>query len=236
MLTLVPDGPPFRWPEQAAAASSRAQEFVPAQQELQPVDGQRERVRELEDELAAAAADRAQLAEQNRTLRQQGQELRRQLRSAEDRHEALERRVASAADPLSSERAFLLGVRQAYARMFEEGDRVQYPLRRMRVGPDFLASLRALDGIDLDKVLEVCAQVAADKAHEIAAREVHQLRAGLRGAGTHVRADQGQAWRCSLQVKTPSARRLHWWNVPGADGPVIEFAQVGVHDDFDIPG
>jgi len=188
--SLVPDGPPFRWPEQAAAAPARAQEFVPAQQELQPDDGMRARVRELEDELAAAAADRAQLAEQNRTLRLQAQELRRELRSAEDRHEALERRVASAADPLSSERAFLLGVRQTYARMFEEGDRLQYPLRRMRVGPEFLASLRALDGIDLDKVLEVCAQVAADKSHEIAAREVHQLRAGSRGAGTHVRADE----------------------------------------------
>src|SRR5690606_18697623 len=97
-------------------------------------------------------------------------------------------------------------------------------------------SLRKLDGIDIDKVLEVCAQVAANMAHELPAREVHQLRAGSRGAGSRVRAsDQAQAWRCSLQANTPSARRLHWWAVPGPEGQVIEFASVGLHDEFRIP-
>ena len=106
----------------------------------------------------------------------------------------------------------------------------------MRAGPQFLASLRSLDGVALDKVLEVCAHVAAGTAHELAAREVHQLRAGTRGAATRVReADGAQAWRCALQVNTPSARRLHWWNVPTDDGAVIEFACVGVHDRVDIP-
>ena len=109
-------------------------------------------------------------------------------------------------------------------------------LQRMLVGARFLASLRELDGIDLDKVLEVCAQVAAGMAHELPAREVHQLRSGPRGAASRVRAsDQAQAWRCALQVNSPSARRLHWWAVPSTDGQVIEFANVGLHDDFSIP-
>jgi len=34
---------------------------------------------------------------------------------------------------------------------------------------------------------------------------------------------------------TSSARRLHWWKVPGRDGAVIEFACVCLHDAVDIP-
>lgn len=40
---------------------------------------------------------------------------------------------------------------------------------------------------------------------------------------------------CALQVNTPSARRLHWWAIPGKAGQTIEFASVGLHDDFSIP-
>jgi hypothetical protein len=96
--------------------------------------------------------------------------------------------------------------------------------------------VRETDGIEVDKVLEVCAQVAASLAHKIPGREVHPLRDGSRGAGYVTRRRDGaKAWRCALQVKTPSARRLHWWNVPGPDGGVIEFACIGTHDSLDMP-
>ena len=36
-------------------------------------------------------------------------------------------------------------------------------------------------------------------------------------------------WRVSLQVKTPSARRLHYWVC--ADGS-IELSSVRLHDDY----
>jgi len=222
---LVPDGTPFAWSGDEAP-----------QVQLENSGDLKERVASLNDELDAAVADRGQLAEANKRLREQVQDLKKQLRGTEDRLAGLERKLAPELDPLASERGFLLGVRLAYARLFDEGARQENSLRKMRVGASFLESLRNLDGIDVQKVLEVCAQVAADAAHELASREVHQLREGSRGAGTRTRAsDQAQAWRCSLQVKTPSARRLHWWSVPGDDGPTIEFAAVGLHDEFSIP-
>lgn len=82
--------------------------------------------------------------------------------------------------------------------------------------------------------LEVCAQVAADVVHTIVSREVHQLRAGRSGQPRIRRTDEAQAWRCALQVKSPSARRLHWWRIPGAAGSTIEFASADVHDEFGI--
>lgn len=80
----------------------------------------------------------------------------------------------------------------------------------------------------MGKDVEVCPHVAAGIAHTIAAREVHQLRAGSRGAQSRFRPDDGaQAWRCELQVNTLSARRMHWWSVPGPN--------VDVHDAYGIP-
>jgi len=217
---LVPGGVPFAWPTEEAPAQAEPPASATALQE---------QVTSLTAELDAAIADRKALRDRNR-------ELSKQLRSAEDRVQRVERELAPELDPLSSERAFLLGVRLTYARLLDEGTRHDYPLQRMRVGPSFLESLRRLDGVDTEKVLEVCAQVAACMAHELTAREVHQLRDGSRGAGGRVRSsDQAQAWRCSLQVNTPSARRLHWWAIPGNEGQIIEFASVGVHDDFSIP-
>lgn len=223
--SLVPDGVAFTWPDDEG----------PEVDAVVSTEDLRDRVSSLTDELDAAVADRGQLAEANKRLREQVTELKKQLRSSEDSSAALERKFAPEIDPLDSERGFLLGVRLAYARLFDEGTREANPLRKMRVGSSFLESLRELDGIDIQKVLEVCAQVAANAAHELASREVHQLRGGSRGAGSMTReADGAQAWRCSLQVKTASARRLHWWAIPG-DSPTIEFAAVGLHDEFAIP-
>jgi hypothetical protein len=197
--------------------------------------GPADQVDSLEAELRAANEERANLVEQLRLRQRQLQEARKDQRAAEDQRDALQRRLAGE-DALASERAFLLAVRLAYARMFDEGQRHDQPLQRMRVGPDFLASLRDIEGVEVDKVVEVCAQVAASIAHTIAAREVHQLKAGSRGAPPRFRSGDGaQAWRCALQVNTPSARRLHWWSVPSPDGAMIEFASVDVHDAFGIP-
>jgi hypothetical protein len=106
----------------------------------------------------------------------------------------------------------------------------------VRVGREFLGRLRDLDGISVEKVVEVCAQVASGRAHELAGRETHELHEGEGGSPARVRAGDGaKAWRCSLQDNTASARRLHWWEIPGRNGKTIEFASVAVHDDFSIP-
>jgi hypothetical protein len=99
--------------------------------------------------------------------------------------------------------------------------------------PQFLESVLALRGISLARVAEVCAHVVARRAYELPGLNVHQLRTGEGGAPQRVRAREGaKAWRCALQVETPSARRLHWWVLPGGG---IELASVGVHDDLEIP-
>ncbi|MCG3134601.1 MAG: hypothetical protein HMLKMBBP_01915 [Planctomycetes bacterium] len=196
------------------------------------------RAEQLAAELDSALTDREELMRQLRSAKEQIAELRRENRSAEDRLAAITARAVGQIDPSSSETAFLSAVRVEYARRFDEGDRERYPLARMRVGRAFLESLRDLDGISVEKVVEVCAQVAAQRAHQVPGREVHQLRSGEAGAPTRVRKrDAAKAWRCSLQDNTASARRLHWWDVPGSDGRgrTIEFASVGVHDDMDIP-
>jgi hypothetical protein len=201
-----------------------------------PPPEQTERLEALEQELKAAHEARAGLVSQIRELREREQAQKREARAAEDRTAALQKKYAGEDDPLESERAFLLGVRLWYARNFDEDARARNPLQRMRLHPRFLASVRELEGVDVEKVLEVCGQVAADVARTITAREVHPLRAGAGGSGATTRARDGaRAWRCALQVKTPSARRLHWWRVPGEYGATIEFASVGLHDDVGIP-
>jgi predicted RNA-binding protein with RPS1 domain len=189
-----------------------------------------------EDPGAAAA-----LRDEIETLREERGHLLRRLRAAQkelrgtrDRLARAGHRPGSGDDALASGRAFLLGVRLAYARLFGEGERRTYPLARMRVGSQFLARVRAMDGVPVEKLLEVCAQVAAGRAREIPGREVHLL--GQRGAPKVTRGRDGAtAWRCSLQDNTAGARRLHWWQVPGPEGGVVEFASVGLHDDFGIP-
>jgi len=219
--SLVPGGRPFEWPAflERAGVAFREQR-----------DEREERIDELEQELSAANEDRA-------ALRRSLTDLRREHKSLEDRFDDLERRASGELDPLSDERAFLRAVRVAYARGVGEGERLQRPLLAMRIGPEFLARARGLQGISVEKIVEVAAQVACERAHEIEGREVHPLGESAGGSSQRTRKRDGaKAWRCALQIKTPSARRLHWWRIPGPDGGTLEFASVAVHDDFGIPG
>lgn len=186
------------------------------------------------EELEAALDDRRRLAQQCEELKGQASAARKDLKGAEDRIRILEAQAAEL-DPLASETSFLAAVRVEYARRFDEADRQLYPLQKMRVGRSFLERARNLHGIDIDKVIEVCAQVACNRAHEIQGRFVHELTEGVAGRSTVRQSDGAKAWRCALQVGSPSARRLHWWSVSQKDGATIEFASVAVHDDYSIP-
>jgi predicted RNA-binding protein with RPS1 domain len=185
-----------------------------------------EQVSRLAKELASAVDDR-------KSLRAKVTGLRKDLRSAQDRLEHVEQHRL---DPMASERAFLLGVRLAYADLCSEATRFDFPLKRMLVGRSFLERLQGLEGMSVEKVLEVCAQVASNRVKDIPGREVHPLRAGEGGAPQRLRSrDDAKAWRCSLKDATPGAPRLHWWSIPGNAGGTVEFASVGLHDDFSIP-
>jgi len=89
------------------------------------------------------------------------------------------------------------------------------------------------EGITRERVLEVCAHVVCNRAHEIASLELHQMRTNDKGGSpTRVREVDGAiAWRVSLQVKSNSARRLHFWVLPTGR---IELSKIGVHDDITI--
>ncbi|MBK7645354.1 MAG: S1 RNA-binding domain-containing protein [Planctomycetes bacterium] len=194
------------------------------------------RAARADEELQSVLADRKDLMQQLKAAKEREVGLRRDLRSLEDRLRVVEAQLGGQ-DPAGSEVAFLTAIRMEYARRCDEGDRQRYPLQRMRLGREFLERLRELDGIQVEKVVQVCMQVACQRAHEVPGREVHPLRSGPAGAASQLRARDGaKAWRCSLQDNTASARRLHWWDIPGADGRTIEFASVAVHDDFSIPG
>lgn len=106
---------------------------------------------------------------------------------------------------------------------------VPRPLGEFRLGPGFLDSLDALEGADPQNVAEVVCHVVAGRAHQLHGLQVHQLRQSLGGdTAQRVRSDGAKAWRCAVQVNTPSARRLHWRVLP--DGSV-ELDRVSVHDD-----
>lgn len=98
------------------------------------------------------------------------------------------------------------------------------------IGPRFLGSLDKLEGIKKEKVADVVFEIVTGLAPQIPGREVHHLRTGTGGDNPiRKRDDGGIASRASLQVNTPSARRIHYWVLPHGQ---IELAQVATHDDF----
>jgi hypothetical protein len=102
----------------------------------------------------------------------------------------------------------------------------------VRLGGDFLASARALQGVDAERIIETVAHVAARRAHEIAGLQVHPLRSSDKGgAPQRERPDGARAWRASLQVDSPAARRLHYWTLAEAGRRIVELDDVGTHDE-----
>ena len=121
-------------------------------------------------------------------------------------------------------------IRLAWARMTQPGEKNELPLRRWSYGEHFFESLRAVDGIAREKIVEVIVHVLTGRDAELASRERHPLRSGKGGDDPVVVRDrQERCWRVSLQSKTPSARRLHYWTC--ADGS-IELSSIRLHDDF----
>lgn len=181
----------------------------------------------LRNEVRALAEDRRRALEELGKAKERIRALELRVRQARGRNRLQE------AEPLDAER-FKALLQQSYDARYLGDDKRRYPLREVRLGSRFLQTVERLEGVDLEKIVDVCADVGARRAHEMPAREVHVLRTGEGGAPQRTRSSDGaQAWRCALQINTPSARRLHWWELPGGG---VELASVGPHDDFSIPG
>lgn len=101
-------------------------------------------------------------------------------------------------------------------------EKQQSPLPKYVLGPEFAASLEELSAHNiglLDKVARAVLRVLLGQD-----RDGHKL--DITGK---VREDGAVAWRSYVEQKTASARRLHYWRLPGGS---IELSRVVLHDDY----
>lgn len=192
------------------------------------------RVRELDAELQRT---REELQSMRTRLRNQVQQLNkeREARKAERR---AARGVRSADEVQDSGPAFLHPVDQwrhevylAWVDRIPASDKAERPLPAdWHVGPEFLDSLETLEGVSREKVADVVVEVLTGLAKDLPGRDLHRLRSGDAGnTPAVVRADGAVCWRAALQRETASARRLHYWELPGG---TIELSRVVPHDDM----
>lgn len=130
------------------------------------------------------------------------------------------------------EQGFRYLVLTKWALQTPPGQQEGRPLPDYDLGPGFLDSLDKLDGIKDEKVAEVVFEIVTGVAPQKQSRGVHRLRTGTGPeAPDRTREDGAVCWRAYLQVNTPSARRIHYWILPGGK---VEVARVAIHDDFEV--
>lgn len=130
---------------------------------------------------------------------------------------------------LEAEAAFKHDVYLAWVDSIPAADKANHPLpEHWSIGPDFLESLAALEGVARTKVAEVVVQVVTGIADTMPGRDMHRLRMGAGGDDPWVEREPGEyCWRVALQRNTPSARRLHFWR----RGDAVELSRVALHDE-----
>lgn len=227
--------PPGPQPEKPARTNRHAVESMSLQLAAERAEKSRmeHRLEELEEEVSALRNERIQLAKDfdraNRQLATRESELARmrsQLRKAKQRTAAPE--MPEFAD---GERGFRHLVEAAWGRRIPVGEQLRRPLVPYTLGPDFLDSVDDLEGITVEKIADVVMEVLTGIADQSAGREMHVLRTSVGGnAAPQTRDDGATCYRVSLQINTPSARRLHFWKKP--DG-TVELSRVVVHDDME---
>jgi len=190
-------------------------------------DGFREQARQSYSRVQQLQQSAKKARTELRTEKQYSQQLEKQLRSAK-----AEVNGHSDTDVLflDSEAQFRYDVDVAYAHKIPAGDKVDRPLREFVLGPDFLATLGSVEGVERAKVVEVTVDIITDLVKELEGRGLHPLREG-EGPAERVVVRAGDGARCmrvALQSKTPAARRLHFWKL----GDKIELSRVVKHDDM----
>ncbi|MFE3997186.1 hypothetical protein ACFX43_00095 [Nocardioides sp. YIM B13467] len=188
----------------------------------------RDQVSGLRNERVQFAKDLARAARQVETRDAELARMRSQLRRAKQRTAPPDVALPVFAD---RERGFRHLVEAAWARRIPVGEQPTRPLPDFAIGERFLDSVDALEGIAVDKIADVVMEVLTGLAEQSTGRELHQLRTSAGGnAAPQSRPDGAVCYRVSMQIHTPSARRLHFWKCP--DG-TIELSRVVVHDDME---
>ena len=127
------------------------------------------------------------------------------------------------------EAQFRHDIYSTWVKRIPASEKESLPLRDFLIGPAFLDSLEEVEGVKTGKVHDVVVEVLTELVRRLPGRELHRLRTSESGnSPPTTRGDGAVAWRVSLQVGSPSARRLHYWQLP--DGS-IELAKVCLHDD-----
>ncbi|WP_156761060.1 hypothetical protein [Microbacterium karelineae] len=117
----------------------------------------------------------------------------------------------------------------AWVDRVDASDKARFPLADHRIGSAFASSLAPLDEAQFAKAMRAVVDVLTGRAAEIAGRDVHRLRSGWGGDDPPVVRDDGaRCWRAAIELNTASARRLHYWELPGGS---IELSRVVLHDD-----
>lgn len=198
-----------------------------------PIAGYDERGPQLERRLKGGPTTQPRRHSAIRQLARSERELKQQLRRARDRMTWLEEQLRGTGRYDDADQQFRHEVQVEWERSHIASERTAWPLAQYEIGPASLPSLDALEGVSRAKVDEVCVEIQTSAAETLASRELHILRWSEAGhAEQRVRTEDGaRAWRVSLQIKTLSARRLHFWRLP--DG-WVELSKVGVHDDLTI--
>jgi hypothetical protein len=163
--------------------------------------------------------------------------LKTRLRKAEKAGRAAESRLVEGRADAALRRLFgdreeqlRYDVHRTWAETIAAEEKARYPLALYVVGPDFCASLDSVGRGLEEKVLRAVVMVLVDRAAEVPGYELHRLRRGEGGGDPYLvrETDGALAWRLALQVGTPSARRLHYWRLPGGG---FELSRVVLHDD-----
>ncbi|MFJ3403711.1 hypothetical protein [Promicromonospora sp. NPDC090134] len=160
------------------------------------------------------------------------------LRKARQEAARLRRRLGDAGAEVPEERYFAddeeqlrFEVLTEWARAIPAAEKAGRPLADYTLGPRFLASLTEVEGVSRDRVVWTLVMVLTGLALDMNGLQVHRLRTGAGGDDPFRHRDDGAVcWRVSLQVNTPSARRLHYWKLPGG---AYELSRVVLHDDVE---
>ena len=241
LVSLVAEAPAVVTPQLAAVPSSR----TPPAPALVPSGGGGQADAEAPDSLTIERDALLQGLQRERDAARQARRelgaLRTAVRKETRRSEALQARLTRAEGELGRSlndealfsdpfRQLVFEVDLAWARRVPAEQKDVLPLAPWTVGPDFFGSWSAVEGVSRSKVVDVIVEVLTGRVYELAGLEAHQLRSGMGGDDPpRVREDGATCWRVSLQVKTPSARRLHYWLLN--DGG-IELSSVRLHDDM----
>jgi hypothetical protein len=160
------------------------------------------------------------------------------LRKARQEAARLRHRLGDAGVEVPEERYFLddeeqlrFEVLTEWVRAIPAAEKAGRPLADYTLGPRFLPSLTDLEGVSRDRVVWTLVMVLTGLAPGMNGLQVHRLRTGSGGDDpVRQREDGALCWRVSLQVNTPSARRLHYWKLPGG---AYELSRVVLHDDVE---